>query len=28
LLDPGGEMPGRGAVFALDLPGAVQCPPS
>jgi hypothetical protein len=28
LLDPGGEMPGRGAVFALDLPRAVQCPPS
>jgi hypothetical protein len=28
LLDPGGEMSGRGAVFALDLPGAVECPPS
>jgi signal transduction histidine kinase len=25
LLDPGGEMPGRGAVFALDLPGAMAC---
>jgi signal transduction histidine kinase len=28
LLDPGGEMPDRGAVFALDLPGAITCRPS
>jgi signal transduction histidine kinase len=28
LLDPGGAIPGRGAVFALDLPGAIKCQPS
>jgi signal transduction histidine kinase len=28
LLHPGGETPGQGAVFALDLPGAVSCQPS
>jgi signal transduction histidine kinase len=28
LLHPGGETPGQGAVFALDLPGAMSCQPS
>lgn len=27
LLDPGGAMPGRGAVFVLDLPSVMACQP-